>query len=227
MDQDVHLNQKETPPLFREISSSPVLVETAMSPSPSDAVSIASSSSSSSSSSSVLHWFRFSKAALFTGWTFSCLSMFHEKIEGTASAFNRFLLKYGLIKSSDVKCSLQILVWRLTLNYRGSVFIFVILTERRLLQFNGQSMKRKILPVSGAVLAASRTTKLPHCVLIFSKCQYERTCLGCCCTQFTSRDTRAWVSRICLSLGLHWIVKFLLLRVLWYLSLPQSLTHDG
>ena len=35
MDQVVHLNQKETPPLFREISSSPLLVETAMSPSPS------------------------------------------------------------------------------------------------------------------------------------------------------------------------------------------------
>ena len=35
MDQVVHLNQKETPPLFREISSSPVVVETAMSPSPS------------------------------------------------------------------------------------------------------------------------------------------------------------------------------------------------
>ena len=35
MAQVVRLNQKETPPLFREISSSPVLVETAMSPSPS------------------------------------------------------------------------------------------------------------------------------------------------------------------------------------------------
>ena len=143
-------------------------------------------------------WFSFSKAALFTGWTFSCLSMFHEKIRGTASAFNRFLLEYGSIKSSDVKCSLQILVWRLTLKYRGSLFIFVILTERRLLEFNGQSMKRKILPVSGAVLAASSTAKLRHCVLIFSKCQYEHTCLGCCCTQLKSRDTRAWVSRICL-----------------------------
>ena len=57
--------------------------------------------------------------------------------EGTASAFNRFLLEHGLIKSSDVKCSLQILVWRLTLKYRGSLFIFVIQTERRLLEFNG------------------------------------------------------------------------------------------
>ena len=86
-------------------------------------------------------WFSFSKAALFTGWTFSCLSMFHEKIEGTASAFNRFLLEYGLIKSSDVKCSLQILVWRLTLKYRGSLFIFVIQTERRLLEFNRNPWK--------------------------------------------------------------------------------------
>ena len=58
-----------------------------------------------SSSSSVLHWFSFSKADLLTGWTVSCLSLFHENIEGTASAFNRFLLEYGLKKSSDVKCS--------------------------------------------------------------------------------------------------------------------------
>ena len=64
-----------------------------------------------------------------------------KKIEGTASAFNRFLLEYGLIKSSDVKCSLQILVWRLTLKYRGSLFIFVIQTERRLLEFNGNEKK--------------------------------------------------------------------------------------
>ena len=59
-------------------------------------------------------------------------------------------------------------------------------------------MKRNILPVSGTVLAASSAAKLRHCVLIFSKCQYEHTCLGCCCTQFRSRDNRAWVSRICL-----------------------------
>ena len=113
--------------VFREISSSPVLVETAMSPSRSDAA---------------LHWFSFSRADLFTGWTFSGLSMFHEKIEGTASAFNRFLLEYGLIKSSDVKCSLQILVWRLTLKYRGSLFILVIQTERRLLEFNAIHEKK-------------------------------------------------------------------------------------
>ena len=81
-------------------------------------------------------WFSFSKVALFTGWTFFCLSMFREKIEGTASVFNRFLLEYGLMKSSDVKCLLQILVWRLTLKYRGSLFIFVIQTERKLLEFN-------------------------------------------------------------------------------------------
>ena len=114
--------------VFREISSSPVLVETAMSPSPSDAA---------------LHWFSFSKADLFTGWTFSGLSIFHEKIKGTASAFNRFLIEYGLITSSDVKCSLQISVWRLTLKYRGSLFIFVIQMERRLLESNGNPWKER------------------------------------------------------------------------------------
>lgn len=59
-------------------------------------------------------------------------------------------------------------------------------------------MKRKILPVSRALLAASSTAKLWHRVLFFSQCQYERTCLGCCCTQFKSRDTRMCVRRICL-----------------------------
>ena len=47
-------------------------------------------------------------------------------------------------------------------------------------------MKRKILPVSRAVLVASHTAKLWHCILFFSKCQYERTCLGCCSTQLAN-----------------------------------------
>ena len=73
MAQVVHLNQKETPPLFREISSSPVLVETAMSPSP----------------SADLAFLKRPSSPVEHSPAYLCST---KKIEGTASAFHRFLL---------------------------------------------------------------------------------------------------------------------------------------
>ena len=117
MDQVVHLNQKETPPLFREISSSPVLVETAMSPSP----------------SADLAFLKRPSSPVEHSPAYLCSTKKSKELHRPSIGF---LLEYGLIKSSDVKCSLQILVWQLTLKYRGSLFIFVIQTERRVLEFN-------------------------------------------------------------------------------------------
>ena len=95
--------------VFQEIVSCwPLLglFETNVSKSPSDAISLASSSS-------LLLWFSFSKADLFTAVETSRAYLCSTNKRATALAFNRFLLEYGLIKLSDVKCSLQILVCRI------------------------------------------------------------------------------------------------------------------
>jgi len=54
-----------------------------------------------------------------------------NKKKGTVSAFNRFLLEQGLIKSSN-----EVFAAVLNLKYRGSLFIFTIQTEKRHLKFN-------------------------------------------------------------------------------------------
>lgn len=74
-------------------------------------------------------------------WLDLLLLVFIPQGKRNCLALSKFLLEYTcrLIKSSDIKCifTLQILVGWLMLKYQGSLFIFMIQMERRLLEFNG------------------------------------------------------------------------------------------
>ena len=144
--------------VFQEIVSCwPLLglFQTSVSKSPSDAVSIASSSS-------VVLWFSFSKADLFTAVETSRAYLCSTNKRATALAFNRFLLEYRLIKLSDVKCSLQILVCRIKSKYHD-------LSSSSRSNQRGDSenlkemeMKRQLSSDSEAVRTVSGATKLWH-----------------------------------------------------------------
>lgn len=101
-------------------------------------------------------------------------------------------------ESSAIKCTctLQILVGWLMLKYHGSLFIFMIQMERRLLELNGNPWNNiSFLLVELFWQSGATKVRYMYCGLFFSIWQYKCTCFGCYCTstQFMFRDTWAWV----------------------------------